>query len=165
MLTSVCTCLVIQAMTRNKVCFLCATSRQRTCSVTRLPLGLSICLSPSLISLFFFLLSTFLSGLCNSSSCLKAQEGGRKLFKAPLLHRDQNTGETAVTVSGSSTFLDNRPVPSQTSCAALMVVISTSLCFRLSLSLPHTKQSASLTLAVPPFCSDFTMPRSVSLLI
>lgn len=40
---------------------------------------------------------------------------GRKLFKVLLCCLDQNTGEKLVTVSGSTTVLDNRPVPSHTS--------------------------------------------------
>lgn len=39
---------------------------------------------------------------------------GRKLFKVLLLLRDENTGDTLVTVCGSSTILDNRLVPSCT---------------------------------------------------
>lgn len=39
---------------------------------------------------------------------------GRKLFKVLLLLRDENTGDTLVTVSGSSAILDNCLVPSRT---------------------------------------------------
>lgn len=113
-------------------------------------------LSLSVSDLAFF--STFLSGLCNSSSCLKAQEGARKLFKVLLLLRDQNTGETLLTVSGSSTiFFWQSPGPITHFLCSLLVIISTFF-------VPPPSQTNRLKticifgfLADPPFLFKFSV--------
>lgn len=90
-------------------CVFCIISWQRTCAVTSLPPGSSL----SLI---------LLSSQCFSQDYAtpaavwrhRRREGGRKLFKVPLLLRDQITGERLVTASCSGAILDNCLVPSHT---------------------------------------------------